>query len=270
MRQSSFSACSNRLLAVFLLLLTSLLPVAGRAGSAPGLPPLRVRPIAPGVFVPTVYGRPRGSAGPVASNGLLVRTSQGILLVDTAWDPDQTRQLLQWVADSLHERVRLAIITQAATARPGGLAVLRSQHIRVYSSPATAARWHQQYPQQLAPTAALKPCTLIRAGRTRLELFFPGPGQTPDNVVAWLPRHRILFGGALVRPQAATGLGPGPEANLKQWPGSLRAMQRRYAKARVVVPAHGLSGDLRLLTHTQDLLRKEARRQPQTALSGQP
>ena len=265
----SFS-CFYRLLTGFLLLSTVVLPVAGRAGTIPVLPPLRVRPVAPDVFISTVYSQLPGSPKPVATNGLLVRTSKGILLIDTAWDPDQTHQLLQWVADSLHERVRLAIITQAATAPPGGLAVLRGQHIRVYSSPATAARWHQQYPQQLAPTAALKPYTLIRAGRTRLELFFPGPGQAPDNVVAWLPRHRVLFGGELVREQKATSLGNTPEANLKQWPVALRTMHRRYAKARVVVPAHGASGDLKLLTHTQNLVRDQVRRQPQTALSERP
>lgn len=270
MRQVLFFASSARLLAGFFLLFTSLLPLAARAGTTPVLPPLRVRPVAPDVFVPTVYSRQPGSGKPVPSNGLLVRTGKGILLIDTAWDPDQTRQLLQWVADSLHERVRLAIVTQAATARPGGLAVLREQHIRVYSSPATAARWHRQYPQQLAPTAALKPYTLIRAGRTRLELFFPGPGHAPDNVVAWLPRRRVLFGGELVREQAATGLGQAPEANLKQWPAALRTLHRRYAKARVVVPAHGPSGGAGLLTHTQDLLREQARHKPQTALSRRP
>ncbi|MBT9393189.1 subclass B1 metallo-beta-lactamase [Hymenobacter sp. NST-14] len=247
-----------------------LLPLVGQAGTPPVLPPLRVRPLAPDVLVPTAYSQPPGPGKPVASNGLLVRTKQGIILIDTAWDPEQTRQLLQWVADSLHERIRLAIVTQAATARPGGLAVLREQRIRVYSSPATAARWHQQYPQQVAPTAALKPYTLIRAGRTRLELFFPGPGSAPDNVVAWLPRRRVLFGGELVRAQAATGLGQSPEANLKQWPAALRTLRRRYAKARVVVPAHGSSGDVSLLTHTQELLREQARRQPQTALTGRP
>ena len=254
--------------AVFSLLIVGglLAPLRGTAASAPPL--LRVRPVAPDVFVPTLYDRAGSAAS--GTNGLVVRTTEGILLIDTAWNPEQTRLLLRWVADSLHQRVRLAIVTHAEAASPAGLAVLRENRIRVYSSPPTSRRWQLRHPQAAGPTAALKPYTVIRAGRTRLELFFPGPGFTTDNGVAWLPRRKVLFGGELVREQGAAGFTPPAGADLRQWPATLRTLAVRYRKARVVVPAHGAIGDLTLLTHTQTLLREAARRKPQTALNGRP
>jgi len=259
-----FAAFRPRVAISLSLIVGSLLaPLTISAASPPPL--LRVRPVAPDVFVPTLYDRTGRTAS--ATNGLVVRTTQGILLIDTAWNPEQTRQLLRWVADSLHQRVRLAIVTHAEAASPAGLVVLRENHIRVYSSQPTSRRWQLRHAQAAGPTAALKPYTVIRAGRTRLELFFPGAGFAPDNVVAWLPRRKVLFGGELVRAQQAAVLTPATETDLRQWPATLRILAARYPKARVIVPAHGSVGDITLLAHTQTLLREAARRKPQTALN---
>jgi hypothetical protein len=35
----------------------------------------------------------------------------------------------------------------------------------------------------------------------------PGAGQTRDNVVAWSPEQRVLFGGCLLKPTSSGGLG---------------------------------------------------------------
>ncbi|RSK37298.1 MBL fold metallo-hydrolase [Hymenobacter metallilatus] len=270
MRVSVFPGPVRLVVVCWLIFLVfSLLP-RGQAAPLPALPPLRVRPVAPDVFVPTMHYRVPGSAATLVANGLLVQTSKGLMLIDGAWSADQTAQLLRWAADSLHQRVRLVVLTQAGTATPEALEVLRQHNARIYSSRPTARRWHSTYPRSAPPTAALKPYTLIRAGRTRLELFFPGAGFASDNVVAWLPRRKMLYGGELVREQAATSLGSFETATLKQWPASLRTLATRYRRARVVVPAHGSIGNLALLVHTQKLVREAARRKPTTALGHRP
>ncbi|UOQ78776.1 metallo-beta-lactamase [Hymenobacter sp. 5516J-16] len=168
------------------LLATLFLQVASLAQASPKrpLPALRVRAVAPQVFVHTSYHMYPGTTTAVPSNGLIVQTSKGAVLIDTAWDPEQTLLLLRWIADSLHQRVRLVVLTHAHDDRTGGLAVLQANGIKVYSTPLTARRFRQLHPQSQPPTAALKPYTLIRAGRTRLELFFPGPAHTPTT---WWP-----------------------------------------------------------------------------------
>ena len=243
---------------------------SGAVAASPPLPPLRVRPVAPDVFVPTMHYRVAGAAGPTAANGLLIRTSKGLVLVDAAWNAEQTAQLIRWAADSLHQRIRVAVLTHANGATPEGLAVLQQHRIRVYGSALTARRWHASHPHTPAITAALKPYTVIRAGHTRLELFFPGAGFSPDNRVVWLPRRKVLFAGELVREQAATTLNGSVDLALKQWPATLRTLMTRYRRARLVVPAHGSTGSLLLLAHTQTLLREATRHRSPAALSHQP
>jgi metallo-beta-lactamase class B len=250
---------------LFLGVLGGLSPVSAATG--PGRKPqprIRVRPIADKVYVHTTYHTYPGNKDLVPANGLIISTTKGAILVDTGWDSDQTLQILRWVADSLHQRVRMAVITHAHEDRLGGIPALRANHIKVISSPVTTQRAMAR--QLDAPTAALKPYTLIKAGSTRLELFYPGPGHSPDNLVAWLPRQRVLFGGCLVKEMAAPTPGNVDDADLKKWPGAVRTVAVRYPKAAVVVPGHGAWGGLELLNHTLEILRAPGR-QPQTALS---
>jgi metallo-beta-lactamase class B len=204
-----------------------------------------------------------GTAAPIPANGLVIKTSKGAILLDTGWDSDQTLQLLRWVADSLHQRVRLVIVTHAHEDRMGGMAVLRANNINVVSSQMTADR--ATAIKEDAPTAAIKPFTVIESGKTRLELFYPGPGHTPDNLVAWLPKQRVLFGGCLVKDMAATTPSNIDDADLKKWPTTIKTVADRYPRARVVVPGHGNWGGPELLSHTLDVLRRPGQ-QPQTAL----
>ncbi|MCA8833379.1 MBL fold metallo-hydrolase [Hymenobacter pini] len=224
----------RRLAPLFFLLLT--LTPKTPAQAAPPHPLVRVQPVAPRVFVPT--SRPQ-LAGP-ASNGLLIQTPKGLLLVDAAWSAAQTEQLLRWATDSLHQPVRLLVLTHAGAATPEALEVLRRHHVRLYSSPLTARRWHSSHPQAPALVPALKPYTLIRAGRTRLELFFPGAKGGTEPGVAWLPKQKILFSGKVA---PASGQQPSSRAERA----SLRTVAARYHRARVVVPAHGAVGTLALL-----------------------
>lgn len=222
-------------------------------GAAPAALHLRVRRVAPNVFVHTSFHYFPGTVVPVPSNGLIVSTSKGALIVDMAWGPEQTLELLRWVADSLHQRVRLVVVSHAHEDRLSGLAVLHANKIKVYSTPLTAKR-AARLPFGV-PTPAIRPYTLIRAGRTRLELFFPGPGHAPDNIVAWLPKQRVLFGGCLVKEEAAPDLGNIEDANLKLWPAAVRKLWARYPQVEVLVPGHGPWGGPNLLAHTLKLLR---------------
>ena len=85
------------------------------------------------------------------------------------------------------------------------------------------------------------------------EVFYPGAGHTVDNTVVWIPEHRVLFGGCLVKEQRAVTLGNTAEADVDAWPVSLEAVARRYPTADVVVPGHGAWGDLGLVDHTSSL-----------------
>jgi len=210
-----------------------------------------VRRLVPNIWIHTSI---QGYAGGVVvpSNGLIDETDQGSILIDTAWNDDQTRRICEWAGAMLQKPVRLAIVTHAHNDRIGGVGFLLSRGIPVTGLKMTA---------DIATTRKLigpnEPFDLD-AGQTKqiegLELFYPGPGHAPDNVVVWLSAERVLFGGCLIKSAEAGNLGFVGDANLKHWPDAVNAVKDRYAAAEIIVPGHGNPGGRELLDHTLKLL----------------
>jgi metallo-beta-lactamase class B len=236
------------------LLLTGLFPSFVRAQ----VPPMVVTPLAKGVHVHTTYGMYRGQAVP--SNGLIIQTSAGVVLVDTGWDSeghtDNTEALLRWVAEHLRQPVRLCIVTHAHDDRVGGIRALRRAGVRVVSTPETARKAVAAGYE--SPEAVLPNDTTFRLGGVPIRCYFPGEGHTSDNIVVYLPEQRILHGGCFVKSVAAFGMGNVADANLREWSTSIRRVMQEFGIARLIVPGHEEWSDPRSLQHTLNLLEKHA------------
>src|SRR6185295_16460222 len=61
---------------------------------------LFVRQLLPGVWLHVSF-KSTERGGRVSANGLLVTTGEMSLMIDTGWNPDQTRRLLRWASDTL-------------------------------------------------------------------------------------------------------------------------------------------------------------------------
>lgn len=225
---------------------------------SPQKPGLTVTPLNDRVFVHTTYGQYQKSLVP--SNGLIIKTNEGVVLVDTGWDSedntDNTQQLLQWVSDSLRQPVRLCIVTHAHEDRVGGIRALKKAGVRVVSTPLTAKKSVKLGYE--APEGMLPNDTTFIIGQEPIRCYFPGEGHTSDNIVVWLPNQQILHGGCLVKSVAAFGMGNLADANLTEWANSIRRVKDQFGTAKVVVPGHEEWGDTRALEHTRRLLEKHA------------
>ena len=219
-------------------------------------PKLIVTPLNDQVYVHTNYGVYQNNAIP--ANGLIIKTNDGIVLVDTGWDTkdntDNTRQLLQWVADSLRQPIRFCIVTHAHEDRVGGISELRKAGVRVISTPLTA-----QLSVKLgyeAPEGILPADTTFTIGQVPIRCYFPGEGHTSDNIVVWLPQQQILHGGCFVKSVAAFGMGNLADANLNEWANSVRNVINLFGTAKLVIPGHEEWSDTKALEHTLQLLAK--------------
>jgi len=234
------------------------LPTAAHAQApatvgAPDTAAVELRPLRPGVWLHTTYYRyPDGTRVP--SNGLVVRDGDGLLLVDTAWGEQLTAALLARIDREIGLTIRRAVVTHAHGDRLAGADVLRGRGIPVWSLPAT---------QRLAlasgmPVPGDTLGGLAAPGSARawgtVELFYPGPGHAPDNLMVWLPTARVLFGGCAVRGATTTTLGNVAHADLTSWPVALRRAADRYPSADIVVPGHAAPGGRELLAHSIALL----------------
>ncbi|MDD9946218.1 MAG: subclass B1 metallo-beta-lactamase [Myxococcales bacterium] len=189
--------------------------------------------------------------GDVPANGLVVKTSSGGLIIDTAWTPEQTAVVLDWAAEHVGP-VRAVLVTHWHNDRTGGLPEVHRRGIPTYGSRRTA----QLAGEHDAPTPSHPfegTFDLADLG-VQGEAHFAGAGHSLDNVVVWLADSRVLFGGCLVKSGQAEGLGNTADADLRAWPHTIAQVQARYPNAAIVIPGHGPHGGIDLLSHTRSLL----------------
>jgi metallo-beta-lactamase class B len=192
--------------------------------------------------------------GPFPSNGLIVKTDAGPVLIDTAWNDAQTEQILEWSEETLGAPIEHLIVTHAHDDKMGGVAALHQRNIATHGLRLTneAAKTRNLVPTR--ESFDLVEGRSIEIGG--VEVFNPGAGHTEDNVVVFVESTHVLFGGCLVRPGASGSLGNVADADVEHWDVAVERLERRYGKrAKHVVPSHGPPGGPELLGHTITLVR---------------
>jgi glyoxylase-like metal-dependent hydrolase (beta-lactamase superfamily II) len=188
----------------------------------------------------------------IPANGMIVRTPRGLLLVDTGWTEGQTERLVAWGERAVGAFFVQAIVTHSHGDRTGGIPALTRRGIPVAALDLTIDKLRGTV--ERAPRPLLTVAAPVHADPLGFEAFYPGAGHAADNIVVWFPAVRILFGGCLVKAEAATDLGNTADADLASWPRAVKAVLDRYPTAALVVPGHGAVGTTAALTHTIDLL----------------
>lgn len=234
---------------------------------------LSVRQVQPGAFVIT-------HSFPWPANALLVEMSNGdLVLMDTPYTPEATVAVLDWIKTQFGERKIIAINTGFHVDNLGGNSALIERGIPVYGSeqtvrllaergPASRAllvSWlngpaNARYREGHAAVPYVPPTHLfaladglsLTFGQETVEVYYPGPTHTDDNVVVYFPRLKLLFGGCMIL--AGDEIGNTADANMAAWPESVKKLSR--FDAATIVPGHGDRLDAGLLEHTLALLAK--------------
>ncbi|QWI72975.1 subclass B1 metallo-beta-lactamase (plasmid) [Bacillus mycoides] len=210
--------------------------------------------LAPNVWMHTSIGVVEGNRIP--ANGLILETSKGLVLVDTPWNDDLTKQLLQMIKKQFPKKeITDAIVTHAHDDRIGGIKTLSQKGVKVHSTMLTADLAKQKGFDR--PLGDLKELTDMKFGDIDVATFYPGKGHTEDNIIVWLPQYKILFGGCLIKSLDTKEIVQTPGSYITDWSQSINKLSQKYNDIRVVVPGHGDPGDISLLTHTLDLIRNK-------------
>ena len=177
-------------------------------------PDLKARYIQEGVFVIT-------HTFPWAASSLAVVMGDHLILVDTPWTPEATQEMLDWLSTQVGAKDILAINTHFHLDNLGGNAYLIEKDIPIYGSDFTVdlldARGQASLDQTIAwlekeedprfasafqninliPPTEIFPLqdglNLKLAGET-IQIYYPGPGHSPDNLVVYFPERKLLFG----------------------------------------------------------------------------
>ncbi|MBD7910609.1 MULTISPECIES: subclass B1 metallo-beta-lactamase [Clostridium] len=189
------------------------------------------------------------------SNGLLILTSEGVVLVDTPWTNDQTKELIKLTKEKFKKDITAAVITHAHIDKIGGIKTLLDNKIDVKSTPLTA-QLAEKYGFDKPNPSITNDDEILEFGKTKVEVYFPGKGHTIDNIVVWLPEDKILFGGCILKSVESNSIGNITDADVEEWPNSIENLMDKFSNSEIVITSHGSWGNKQILTHTLDLLKK--------------
>ncbi len=229
---------------VLLLIFTSSLTYSNEK------PQVELKRINDSIWVHISYFNYNGYSIP--SNGIVAVTDAGLILIDTPWTNVQTQELTNLIRQKFGKDIVLAIITHAHQDRIGGIDTLLQNNIETISTTLTAeyaSKAGYQKPQGKI-TNEIQPFTI---GEMKLEVFYPGPAHTKDNIVVYFPDFKVLFGGCIVKAENSDNLGNISEGDPVSYPVVMKKLLDRYVEAEVVVPGHGIWGGAGLLEHTLKL-----------------
>jgi metallo-beta-lactamase class B len=173
---------------------------------------------------------------PYPANGMYLVTKAGAVLFDTPWDTTQFQPLLDSIRVKHHAEVVMGFATHFHEDRTAGLEFLKQKGIKTFTTKETdrlsAARGKKRAEFLISKD------TSFLVGQHSFQTYYGGPGHAPDNIVFWINKEKILYGGCLIKSAEATTLGNLSDANVKEWPNSIRNIQKKFGQPAFVIPGH--------------------------------
>jgi len=210
--------------------------------------------LAEGVWLHTTYFDIAGYKN-VPANGLIVIDGKHAMMIDLPWTDEQAGVLFDWVAREHKATIQKVVPTHFHIDCAGGLAEAHRRGADSFALEKTVEILKRT--NKPAPRNWFTERMSLSCGDTCVELAFLGGGHTVDNIVAWVPARKILFGGCMVKSLNARNLGNTEEADLINYPATLKKVREKYSGAKIVVPGHGRPGGIELIDHTIELCNNE-------------
>ena len=203
-------------------------------------------------YVYTTYNDYKGTLYP--SNSMYVVTKDGVVMIDTPWDENQMEPLLDSIEKRHHKKVVLSISTHFHADRTAGLELLKDRGIKTYSSSLTQTLCLEN-DQQVADYHFTKDTT-FQVGEHQIKTYFPGHGHSPDNIMVWFEKGKVLYGGCFVKSTESTDVGNLSDANVPEWENSMERAIKKYPAPKYVIPGHLSWSNSKSMHHTLNMIRK--------------
>lgn len=187
--------------------------------------------------------------GLIGASGLVVVNGTEAHIIDTPWTTLATKELVEWIkAKGL--TIKSTVVTHFHSDASGNLPLLNDLKIKTYATSLTNKLLKSNKLETSSHEISSNAFELVDGV---VSVFYPGAGHTEDNIVVWLPKEKILFGGCFVKSLHSKNLGNTEDAVISEWASSIQKVISRYPDIKLVVLGHGKVGDMSLLTHTQEL-----------------
>lgn len=225
------------------------------AGAALGAAePMKARPVGDGAWF--VQGEAAlGSAANrnFISNAGFIVTPAGVVVIDALGSPALAEELVAAVKQVTTQPIRYVIVTHYHADHIYGLQVLKAQGATViahragleYLNSDTAERrlaasreelfpWIDERTRLVPADTWLDADTVLEIGGEKLHIRHVGPAHTPEDLVVYIERSRVLFAGDLVFRGRIPFVG---QADSRGWIDALSGLIA--LRPATIVPGHG-------------------------------
>lgn len=207
---------------------------------------LEISPLTGDFYVFTTYNFYNGNRIP--ANGMYVLTEKGAVLFDTPWDTTQFQPLLDSIRKRHNKNVVMCFATHFHEDRTGGLEYYKQQGIKTYTTRRTDEL--SKLNGKNRAEFLMEKDTVFSFGQYSFQVYYPGHGHAPDNIVIWFEKEKILYGGCLIKSIVDGTLGNLSDANLQEYAGTVQNVLQKCRNPKFVIPGHNDWTSTRSLDHT--------------------
>ena len=214
--------------------------------------PLLISKLTNNIYIYTTYNTYYGEKVP--ANGLYVTTDEGVILIETPWDKSQFQPLLDSIESKHNKRVMFSISTHSHEDRTAGIEYYKSKGIKTYTSKLTDSI--SKITGKNRAAFIFNNDTSFKLGTEVIKTYYPGKGHTPDNIVIWFEKKKVLYGGCFIKSSDATDLGNLNDATPDQWLTSVNKVKMKFKSPKYIIPGHDDWKDGKGLLQTEYLLKQ--------------
>lgn len=212
---------------------------------------LRIVPISEHSFVHVSYLHTT-DYGKVPCNGLVYIRNRQAIVFDTPTNREASGELLKWLVENKKSEVTAIVINHYHIDCLGGLEAFQESGVSSY------ANYHTidlaRAGRAAVPDFGFDTEKELDVGGDKIINGYYGEAHSADNIVSYIPREKLLFGGCMIKSLNA-GKGNLNDANLADWSKTVSKIKAQYSDLEIVVPGHGAYGNIELLDYTIELFK---------------
>lgn len=190
----------------------------------------------------------------ISANAMYLVTDKGVVLFDAPWDKTQFKPLLDSIKARHHKEVVMCFATHSHEDRAGGLEFYGKKGIKTYTIKLTGQileKNNEKRAEFIIPND-----TTFTVGQHTFEVYYPGKGHAPDNIIVWFNKEKVLYGGCFIKSTEAKDLGYLGDSDVKEWEKSIKKVQSKFKKPKYIITGHDDWKDLSSLNHTLKLVQE--------------
>lgn len=188
----------------------------------------------------------------ISANAMYLVTDKGVVLFDAPWDKAQFQPLLDSIKAKHNKEVVMLFATHSHDDRAGGFDFFRKKGIKTYSIKLTddiLKKKGEPRSEFIVPNDKT-----FTVGQHTFEVYYPGKGHAPDNIVVWFEKEKVLYGACFIKSADAKDLGYLGDSDVKEWKKSIAKVQTKFKNPKYIIPGHEDWTNIDSLNHTLKLV----------------